>query len=245
MALFSFTILTMLVIVQERLSRGEHTSTEPQPGALWDEAQPPGQWSPTPTSGPVGARSAANCALLIATDAGTLYMLTSVETGVTFDIDADGTPERTAWTPPDSDVAFLALDQNGDGKIDSGKELVGDRTLPAVPNGPRALAQLTDPARQRATVDADGPLLAKLLLWRDRNHNGASESEELRPAQDELAAIGLGYTPHRRVDAHGNRSRYRGFVHVRTASGLNRAITPEDDRARRRYIYEMCFVTGE
>jgi hypothetical protein len=35
---------------------------------------------------------------------------------------------------------------------------------------------------------------------------------------------------------------FRGFVHVRTAPGRNRAIEPEDDRARRRYMYDVCLV---
>ena len=65
----------------------------------------------------------------------------------------------------------------------------------------------------------------------------------MKPAADELAAIGLGYPPHRRLDSHGNQSRYRGFVHLRTEPGRNRALEPEDDRSRRRYIYEVCLVT--
>jgi hypothetical protein len=81
-----------------------------------------------------------------------------------------------------------------------------------------------------------------MRLWRDVNHDGKSDAGELRPAEDELAAIGLGYGRHRRMDGHGNQSRLRGFVHVRTAPGKNTAIAPEDDRARRRYMYEVCLV---
>ena len=87
------------------------------------------------------------------------------------------------------------------------------------------------------------PLFETLRLWTDANHNGVSEADELRPAGDELAAIGLGYSPHRRLDSHGNQSRFRGFVHLRTEPGRNRAVTPEEDRSRRRYIYEVCLVT--
>ena len=56
------------------------------------------------------------------------YRLTSVRDGVWFDLDADGTPEPVAWTAPDSDEAFLALDRNGNGFIDSGAELFGNHT---------------------------------------------------------------------------------------------------------------------
>ena len=237
LALTGLTILAIVTLAEKRLSRGEHNRSEPDPPALWQNADPPGRW--------VGERAPlANCSLLISTDASGAYALTSVDAGVRFDFDADGILDRTAWTEPDTDVAFLALDQNGDGRIGSGSELVGDRTVPAMPHGLRALEHLSDHTRQRGSVDADDPLLAKLLLWRDRNHNGTSEPEELQAAQDELAEIGLGYERHPRVDGHGNQSRYRGFVHVRTAPGPNRATTPQDERARRRYMYEVCFATG-
>jgi len=237
LALTGLTILAIVTLAEKRLSRGEPNRSEPDPPALWQNAEPPGRW--------VGELAPlANCSLLISTDASDAYALTSIDTGVRFDFDADGVLDRTAWTEPGTDVAFLALDQNDDKKIDSGSELVGNRTVPAMPHGLRALEQLTNYTEQRASVEADDPLLTKLLLWRDRNHNGTSEPGELRPAQDEIAAIGLGYHPHRRVDAHGNQSRYRGYVHVRTGPGLNRATSSREDRARRRYIYEVCFATG-
>ena len=52
------------------------------------------------------------------------YRLTSVKNGVHFDVNADGTPERTAWTRRDSDDAFLAMDRNGNGRIDDGTRVV-------------------------------------------------------------------------------------------------------------------------
>jgi len=183
-----------------------------------------------------------NCPTVISTDPNSQYALTAVENGVLFDIDADGDLDRVAWTEPATDVAFLALDRDGDGRITSGHELIGDHTLPGVTNGPNALMQLAAHPGTWARLDSDNPLFAKMRLWRDANHNGTSEASEVRPAEDELSAIGLGYERHARIDSHGNQSRFRGFVHIRTAPAKNMATTPEDDKARRRYMYDVCLV---
>jgi hypothetical protein len=55
---------------------------------------------------------------------------------------------------------------------------------------------------------------------------------ELRPARELVSAIGLGYTRQHRRDPYGNESRYRGFVHIRTAPGLNETVSAADDRRR-------------
>jgi hypothetical protein len=168
--------------------------------------------------------------------------LTAVEDGVLFDIDADGDLDRVAWTEPATDVPFLALDRDGDRRITNGRELIGDRTLPGVTNAPHALRQLAGRFGSPALLDSDNPLFAKIRLWRDANHNGKSEARELHPAEEELSVIGLGYERHSRIDSHGNQSRFRGFVHVRTAPGRNMAASAEDDRIRRRYMYDVCLV---
>lgn len=77
------------------------------------------------------------------------YRLTSMLDGVMFDIDADGTTEQVSWTALGSDVAFLALDRNGNRRIDGGAELFGDA---AAANGWVALAQLD--ANGDGTIDA-------------------------------------------------------------------------------------------
>jgi hypothetical protein len=243
-------VMAMVSVAQIRLSRGERQLSEPPPPDLWADAQPPGRPSPAPAV----LRSergvavsypglATNCVTLISTDPNSSYTLTPADAGVLFDIDADGDLDRVAWTGPASDVAFLAFDRDGDGRVSSGRELIGDHTVPGVTNGPEALRQLAMHAGSRAAVTSENPLFAKLWLWRDANHNGRTERAELRPVEDELSTIGLGYERHRRVDSHGNQSRFRGFVHVRTAVGKNSPTTPEDDRVRRRYMYEVCLMT--
>ncbi len=152
------------------------------------------------------------------------YRLTSVENGVRFDLDADGVPEQVAWTRRDSDDAFLALDRNGNGRIDDGSELFGNHTparpdTPEVttPNGFEALKFVESAAyglsERNGVIDARDAAFARLLLWRDLNHNGLSEPEELQPvAESGLEAIHTEYKNSRRVDKHGNEFRQRSRV---------------------------------
>lgn len=150
------------------------------------------------------------------------YRLTSVEDGVAFDLDGNGTLEQIAWTREDSDDAFLALDRNGNGRIDDGTELFGnytpayvDRRQPRTPNGFEALRFLEGPdygiSRVDATIDARDEAFGRLLLWTDINHNGISEPEELRAANAAgLRWIGTDYQEKRRVDRFGNEFRQKG-----------------------------------
>lgn len=57
---------------------------------------------------------------------GNRMQLTDAESGVDFDLDADGVAERVAWTHAGADDGFLALDRDHNGSIDSGSELFGN-----------------------------------------------------------------------------------------------------------------------
>jgi hypothetical protein len=149
------------------------------------------------------------------------YHLTSVEDGVRFDLDADGTAEQVAWTAADADEAFLALDRNGNGRIDDGTELFGnqtpayaDRLEVTTPNGFEAL-RFTEgisygPSRRDEVIDERDAVFSRLLLWRDLNHNGVSEPDELQPlAGSGLLAIETEYKTAGRRDRFDNLFRQR------------------------------------
>ena len=152
------------------------------------------------------------------------YRLTSAANGVYFDVNADGTPERTAWTRRDSDDAFLAMDRNGNGRIDDGTELFGNYT-PAYANrsdvtalnGFEALAFLQGSSygisRLDRRIDIGDAAFVRLLLWQDANHNGISEPEELTTLRAAgVRAIGTDYTERKRVDRFGNEFRQKGRI---------------------------------
>lgn len=149
------------------------------------------------------------------------YRLTSVDDGVRFDLDADGTPELVAWTTPDSDDCFLAMDRNGNGRIDDGRELFGNRSAayadqpePVTQNGFEALKFLEGPSfgasRADLVIDGRDDVFSRLLLWCDRNQNGQSEPDELRPVSEtDILALHTDYRSSGRRDQHGNQFRLR------------------------------------
>lgn len=147
------------------------------------------------------------------------FDLTNPANGVNFDLNGDATRERLAWTSANSDDAWLVLDRNNDGQINTGAEMFGNYTpqpLSANPNGFLALA-LYDTAFHGGNGDGvidSGDLIFNLLrLWQDLNHNGTVETGELKTLpQLGLARLHLDYHESRQRDQHGNWFRYRAKV---------------------------------
>jgi hypothetical protein len=100
---------------------------------------------------------------------------------VYFDMDNDGFAERTAWATGGDGV--LALDKNGNGKIDNQSELFGNTATHA--NGFLNLKQYDSNADNKITsVDAQ---FANLRVWVDADSDGQTDAGELKT----LASLGI------------------------------------------------------
>ncbi len=112
--------------------------------------------------------------------------LTTIVDGVNFDMRADGSPQAVAWVG--SDDAFLVLDRNDNGKIDSGAELFGN-TERDYADGFEDLAALD--SNNDGLMTPQDAQFAALLLWRDANADGLSTSDELTP----VSSLGIDRIP--------------------------------------------------
>jgi len=126
--------------------------------------------------------------------------------GVLFDFAVTGTPQRIAW-PRTGDNAWLVLDRNGNGTIDNGRELFGNRTQLAdgtlAPHGFDALAELD--LNGDGVIDRNDAEFERLALWRDTMRDGISERSELLTLRAAgVVAISVNYRESRRTDEYGN-----------------------------------------
>lgn len=171
------------------------------------------------------------------------FQLTSAQNGVQFDIEATGNPMQIAWTAQGVENAFLVLDRNGNGKIDSGRELFGNYTAqPPSPerNGYLALAEFDKPengGNGDGVIDAKDAVYSSLRLWVDANHDGISQPEELFKLQDKgVLSISLNYKEALKQDRYGNQFRYRAVINGR--AGATEALTVDP------VSYDVFLVTG-
>lgn len=168
--------------------------------------------------------------------------LTDAENGVRFDIDNDGILDRIAWTQPGSDDVFLYLDMNGNNRVDNGSELFGNYSpqFPTeTPNGFLALAVYDRPeygGNNDGRISSEDSVFQRLGFWRDSNHDGVSQTEELRRVSSTpVRAFSLRYRESRRQDEHGNQFRYIGRV----------LLEAGENGQRMKFAVDVFFVVAE
>jgi hypothetical protein len=163
---------------------------------------------------------------------GNAFNLTDAQNGVLFDILNTGSPKRISWTSANSDDSWLALDRNNNGRIDNGRELFGSSTPQPflsdgeTKNGFRALAvydKTANGGNNDNQIDERDAIFSSLKLWRDTNHNGVSESNELKTLTESgLKTIELDYRESKKQDEHGNWFRFRAKVTDIQGAQMNR-----------------------
>jgi len=109
---------------------------------------------------------------------------TTVQNGVTFDLDNDGKVEKSAWVARGD--GLLVRDINGDGIINNGGELFGSGTVLA--NGSKAkdgyeAMRALDSNNDGALNSAD-TAFSQLGVWLDSNGNGRTEAGEVVSLND-------------------------------------------------------------
>ena len=190
---------------------------------------PTGAFGTTPPGG-----RAPDCSPIIIDLTGDGFFLTSAANGVKFDIANTGVPIQIAWTA-NANNAFLVLDRNGNGVINSGAELFGNFTpQPASPhpNGFLALAQYD--SNGDGVIDAKDPIYSQLRLWVDANHDGISQPGELHTLPEMgVFSISLNYSLSMQTDEFGNVFRYRARV--------NQGLNGKSEVGRQ--VYDVFFVT--
>ncbi len=118
---------------------------------------------------------------------------------------------------------WLALDRNGNGRIDDAGELFGAGALlqsgGTAVNGFEALAALD--ANRDGRITPCDPAFGRLAAWRDVNRDGVSQPEEMAPlSQTGVVAIELGWRGAPRCDARGNCERERAAMRWRDMEGI-------------------------
>ena len=159
------------------------------------------------------------------------FDMTNKAGGVDFDFEGDGLRQRLPWTAADSDDAWLVMDRNHNGTIDTGREMFGNVSpqtkVPGTEkNGFISLAEFD---RNKLGGNEDGVIsnqdyfFRSLRLWTDSNHNGISEPAELRSLdQAGIDVVELDYKLSSRSDRNGNLFRYRAKVKNANGAQLGR-----------------------
>jgi RHS repeat-associated protein len=138
---------------------------------------------PPPPSGPgsgagggMGQGKNSVSPLVLDLDGDGIELSVLAESSAFFDLDADRFAEQTGWVKADD--GLLAIDKNGDRRINDINELFGNATT----DGFVVLKQLD--SNNDNLIDSRDAQFSKLLIWRDYNQDGFSNVGELRSLAD-------------------------------------------------------------
>lgn len=150
--------------------------------------------------------------------------------GVQFSLDGPGRIASVAWTLQGSDDAFVAIDSDHNGLINSGLELIGGAS--PGPNGfstLRTFKGIDDPsvftggvvsATTGRLVPGD-TMFGELLLWTDQNHDGQSQEEEIESLSNAgVTGLMLGYQQVNTALPGGSSITLEGSAYLRNAKGV-------------------------
>jgi hypothetical protein len=167
--------------------------------------------------------------IIIDTD-GSGFHLTSAAQGIHWDFFGNGHPIQIAWTQAGSTNGWLAIDLNGNGTIDSAKELFSNvASQPADPSDPNAPDGFNDlsqyDANHDGVIDSKDAVWPRLLIWIDSNHDGISQPGELHHLDDiGIHSISLKYSVSPLTDAYGNEFHLKGRLNPDKGDDVNRVI---------------------
>ncbi|MCG9602970.1 hypothetical protein L1D16_19635 [Vibrio sp. Isolate31] len=126
-----------------------------------------------------------------------------------FDHNANGIANRTEWVS--SSDGLLVLDRDGNGTIDSGRELFGDNTL--VVNGNTAsdgyAALEVYDLNSDNVIDTGDEVFDQLKVWVDENSDGVSQEYELKT----LSSLGIKSIDLNHENLHSQYSDVQGESH--------------------------------
>ncbi|TWI69502.1 SdrD B-like protein [Pseudoduganella lurida] len=127
-----------------------------------------------------------------------IHTIARADFGGSFDLLGTGSAVKSGWLAADD--AFLAIDLNGNGRIDDITELFGGATKGS------GFAKLADfDSNGDGFVTAADTNFAKLTLWQDANSNGITDAGELVSlAQAGVTSLTVAYEELPFLDANGN-----------------------------------------
>ena len=138
--------------------------------------------------------------LVLDIDGDGVELVPATRSTVRFDLYGVGSAIKVSWVQGDD--ALLALDRNGNGRIDDGRELfgnfIGHSGFDEVPSGFDHLAlydQADRGGNEDGVISAEDRVFGELVVWQDKNGDGISQARELRSLDEVgIESIALRYT---------------------------------------------------